>query len=65
MAPCMRLYAFLGATLAVAFPPPAADNGGGGADTPYRSWMDTYASQVSEWIRKDALVQSLRKRETV
>ena len=37
MAPCMRLYAFLGQSLA------AAEQLGGPAN-PYREWIDTYAS---------------------
>jgi thiaminase/transcriptional activator TenA len=37
MAPCSRLYAFLGATLAVA-----------GVAEPYREWVDTYADPAFE-----------------
>jgi len=36
MAPCMRLYAFLGQTLAT--------EGAGRADNPYREWVQTYAA---------------------
>jgi thiaminase len=46
MAPCMRLYAFLGATLARAFP---VDNSSSSSvSSTYRGWIDTYASSEFE-----------------
>ncbi|MCP4202034.1 MAG: TenA family protein [bacterium] len=50
MTPCMRLYAFLGQSLAPA-----------GADNPYRDWIETYSSPEFEELagRLEALLDEL------
>jgi thiaminase (transcriptional activator TenA) len=46
MAPCMRLYAFLGRNLADAHVPLLADH-------PYRKWIETYASDEFEALARE------------
>jgi thiaminase len=47
MAPCMRLYAFLGVTLARAFPVDSSSSSSSVSST-YRGWIETYASSEFE-----------------
>jgi thiaminase/transcriptional activator TenA len=55
MTPCMRLYAYLGQRLAGA--------GGHTAGTPYREWIDTYASAEFETLA--ATLEALLERYAV